>query len=1011
MDVLRKYSLAIIAGSVGVAISVGVFFVVAQQERETTRDALSRAAMMRIDLVRGRIENELLGLRATAGFFASRLQEDRDGFAMFASTLRAGRDDVLALEWVPVVAREERADYERRARADGIKGFSITQRAPDGALVLADKRDVYYPVYYIEPFAGNEVVLGFDLGSDPILRIAMDQARDSGKVVASARVELAQFATKRGGVLLFAPVYTYGARHDTVLTRRASLKGFAVQAVRLSALFAPPTASAGVPRVRLVVRDENAGGKRLYADPLASGMTPGDSGFAQTLIEGGRSLRLAVYAHEKTGASIPSSRVWLVSGVPLSLSILLCGILISNARKRDEIIDTVRQRTEDLRRATMFALDSEHRANGIIENMSEGLIMIDQTGKIETFNAAAERMFGYTEAEVLGLDVSLLMPRKERKNHQEYIHNSQLYAPRIINRARDLKGLRKDGTAFDVELNVAHLHLEGGGKFVGIMRDVSERKLGETALRDSEERFRDYTETASDWIWETDRNLRLTFVSDQFFSITHMRPDDIIGKARWELETPQVGGADGETWAAHRADMENHRSFRDFRYRIKNENVQEYDLSLNGKPVFAEDGVFVGYRGTGANITDLVKAEEEMRQAKEEAEAANRAKSEFLSSMSHELRTPLNAILGFGQLLESDDREPLGEIQKKSINHILSSGRHLLGLINDVLDLAKIESGDVALSLENVSPGAVVAECVDMAVSMGAARQIKIENRCSLNSLPLIRADLMRFRQVLLNFLSNAVKYNRDGGRVVLGCTRLEDGFLRFSINDTGMGLSDKQQAELFRPFNRLGMEASAIEGTGIGLVITRELVSLMNGRLGMKSTLGHGSTFWFDLPISIRAHESLFTRGTPYKSHPNGLDVKAQDVTSGAAQGSVLYIEDNPANMALMERLFDLFPAVSLSIAQNAEDGLSLARTAPPTLVLMDINLPGMDGFEAVKALHDDALTAGIPVVAVSANAMPRDIQRALEAGFVRYLTKPIDVGEVVDVVNAYIRAAGEVL
>ena len=417
---------------------------------------------------------------------------------------------------------------------------------------------------------------------------------------------------------------------------------------------------------------------------------------------------------------------------------------MASSRRRETIEQTVAERTEALNRVTEEALQNEARTKAIIDNTSEGMIVIDGAGCIETFNAAAEKIFNYDAAEVIGQDVSILMPRDERDEHKGFVRNSTLHDHRIIDKVRDLKGLRKDGSEFFMELNVARLSLEHDKKFVGIFRDITERKAADDALRASELRFRDFTDTASDWIWEMDAQFRFTHVSDQFFTIAAMKPSDLLGRSRWEYHDLKGNGLDEQAWTDHRAALEAHQPFSDFSYWITDKTGKRLHISINGKPVFDDKGEFAGYRGTGADITQISLAAEELHQAKDLAEAANVAKSKFLSSMSHELRTPMNAILGFGQLLEMNPREPLSQNQKRCVDHIMKSGHHLLELINDVLDLTKIEEDNIVISVQDINASAVIDDCLSLIETSANHRGIEIRliNACKAGTL--VRADQVR---------------------------------------------------------------------------------------------------------------------------------------------------------------------------------------------------------------------------------------------------------------------------
>lgn len=398
----------------------------------------------------------------------------------------------------------------------------------------------------------------------------------------------------------------------------------------------------------------------------------------------------------------------------------------------------------------------------------------------------------------------------------------------------------------------------------------------------------------------------------------------------------------------------------------------------------------------------LEEAYQHLEQSRQEAEAANRAKSDFLSSMSHELRTPMNAILGFTQLLQMSD--VLDEMQHDNVNEIAVAGNHLLELINEVLDLSKIESGYVNLHIEPVDVGSVMGECLHSLKPLSDKRGINIVLICNNKKLSLdeicqeklmIRADRTRLKQVILNLLSNAVKYNRDNGEVIVSSLILNQDYIRINIQDTGPGLSKEKQAQLFTVFNRLGAESSEVEGTGIGLFITKKLVVMMGGVVGVESSEGEGSSFWVDLPQTKMACKNNGLSGMEENELLDNNVSKNKKYT-------VLYIEDNSANLRLVTQSLELQNNIIVQSASEPVLGLKLAEECKPELILLDINLPGMDGFEILKQLRQSHVTRNTPVIAISANAMQSDIRKIFEAGFDDCIIKPIDVKELLLVVDA---------
>jgi PAS domain S-box-containing protein len=410
-----------------------------------------------------------------------------------------------------------------------------------------------------------------------------------------------------------------------------------------------------------------------------------------------------------------------------------------------------------------------------------------------------------------------------------------------------------------------------------------------------------------------------------------------------------------------------------------------------------DGGQIIGYLLIGTDNSVRKQVELELNKAMAVAEKANLAKSDFLSSMSHELRTPLSAILGFAQLMESGSPSPTVS-QKRSIDQILRAGWYLLELINEILDLALIESGKLSLSLEPISLAEIMHECQAMIEPQAQKRGINVVFSRFVTPC-FVKADRTRVKQVFINLLSNAIKYNTAHGTVVVEYVTSIPGRIRVCVKDSGEGLTPDKLSQLFQPFNRLGQEANAEEGTGIGLVMTKRLIEMMGGTIGAESTIGKGSVFWIELDLTAERH-ALGGAVAPLAL----ADPRAQ---SSAEPRTLLYVEDNPANLMLVEDLIARRPDIRLLSARDGNLGIEIARARRPDLILMDINLPGISGLRALRILADDPATAHIPVIALSANAIPRDIQKGLEAGFFRYLTKPIKVNEFMETLDTALEYA----
>jgi PAS domain S-box-containing protein len=407
-------------------------------------------------------------------------------------------------------------------------------------------------------------------------------------------------------------------------------------------------------------------------------------------------------------------------------------------------------------------------------------------------------------------------------------------------------------------------------------------------------------------------------------------------------------------------------------------------------PLFGQDGEPRYLLGISEDITERCAAQVALARAKEEAERANLAKSEFLSRMSHELRTPLNAILGFAQLLEAD---VVSDDERESVEQILRGGRHLLALVNEVLELSRIESGNLGLSPEPVEVGEILDEIVALVRSLAAARRIDVAVATPELGPVFVRADRQRLKQVLLNLASNAVKYNREDGTVRFSCGRAEGGRVRIGVSDNGPGLAPDQVERAFVPFERLGAEATGVEGTGIGLTLSRRLAEGMGGTLYVCSTPGQGATFTVELPGA----------SGPLGDGPRSTVAEGGAGASPAAQGpgGVLYIEDNAPNVRLVERILARRPGVRLVTSALGAPAVALARQHRPDLVLLDLHLADVPGDEVLRRLRADPATADVAVVMLSADATAGQADRLLGAGAQGYLTKPVDVAKLLELVD----------
>lgn len=662
---------------------------------------------------------------------------------------------------------------------------------------------------------------------------------------------------------------------------------------------------------------------------------------------------------------------------------------------------------------------SEERFRLLMDGVQDyAIIMLDCEGRVVSWNEGARRIAGYQADEILGHHFSRFYVPEDRESGKP---EQGLQAAAAEGRFED-EGwrVRKDGSRFRANVVFTALHDETGQLrgFSNVTRDITTLKQAEDALYKAhdEMEIRVVQRTAELAQANDELHLQKTILESQGEAlIDGILVVSIEGKIvsynrrfveMWDIPAEIIATRSDE--AALQAVLDKLCDPQDFLtkvaylYEHRDEESQEELLLRDGRtldrysaPVKGTDGVNYGRIWFFHDITERKQSEAAIRQAKEEAERANQAKSEFLSRMSHELRTPLNAILGFAQVMKM---RTLGPKESEGIEHIHKAGLHLLDLINEVLDISRIEAGGMSLSPEPIPVAQVAGEVLGLVRPLAMQHDVVLinetmeENGSSCDRHVL--ADQQRLKQVLLNLLSNAVKYNHVEGAVTLACEQVSPNKLRIMVSDTGPGLSPQDIGKLFVPFERLQAARSQIEGTGIGLALSKRLVEAMGGEIGVESVLGEGSVFWVELPLAeapLQQQKRLMG---------NGL-FPAASAMPEETQRTVLYIEDNLSNLKLMEYVLSDKPEIRLLSAMQGSVGLDLANRHRPDLILLDLHLPDILGDEVLRRLQGDPRTDQIPVVMVSADATRREIERLLVAGAKDYLTKPLDVSHCLQIME----------
>jgi PAS domain S-box-containing protein len=594
---------------------------------------------------------------------------------------------------------------------------------------------------------------------------------------------------------------------------------------------------------------------------------------------------------------------------------------------------------------------------------SDLMAVVNLAGDFVLVNAAFHRILGWEPEELVG------------QSYRSLIHPDDLEG--VLTAFEPVKGITPSVVEFEFRERCRDDSYrwmnwtvrKDGDLYYAVGHDTTVRKETTDALADSLEKSRAIFDAAVDSIIVIDRNLKVVEASPSNDSTFSFSREETEGRGALDFVHPDDQGMILEVLERGFANDE----VMTVRFRGLHTDGRWVMIESRGRALRDADGNPTGAVIISRDVSESVEAQRALEIAKNEAEQANIAKSEFMSRMSHELRTPLNSVLGFAQILQMELEEPS---ELEMIGYIVKSGGYLLELINEVLDISRVESGSIAVSLELVSIETLVGECLKIVASDAAAAGIEIIDQCGGTSH--VRADPQHLRQALVNLLSNAIKYNHEGGTVTLTCDE-DAGRVRLRVTDTGPGVEPQLHERLFAPFDRLDAESKGIEGTGLGLALSKGLMEAIGGSLGVESALGTGSTFWLELPLATTSADFPEAEG--------------QSKTNADVSATVLYIEDNVGNVRLLERLLAHRPNVRLITTLEGRIGVDLARQHVPDLILLDVHMPDLSGYEVLELLRDDVRTASIPVVMLSADASHEQIQRFRDLGVRDYLTKPLDL------------------
>ncbi|MBU2513679.1 PAS domain S-box protein [bacterium] len=980
-------------------ISLIIFFNVHKNEETRNELVFEQRANIIYQSLRGKFKDYIDVLFSIERLFSASSEVSRKEFRDFVQYALNQGPGIQALEWIPVVPKHLRQTYKNKALEDGLYSFTFTEFDEEGHLIPARIRDIYYPVYYLEPLEGNELAMGFNLASNAARLEALEKARDMGYPIASGRIRLMQTKSIQFGFLILLPIYKGGIIPGSTSGRRNLLMGYALGVFKIADIVKAAVESYFRKGLDIAISDDSAPIDQNMLYQLIQGHSTESPAnqilFRQNSLKQSFTFEIAGrvwtihFAANSEYESHSYAQSWVVLAISMVFTALLGTLLLvivgRAAYTQAEVEDQSRQlsRTgqfleheiEDRKQAEDSARDNAARLNALVDNIADAIITINVNARVESFNPAAEKIFGYNSSDIIGKNINTLMPEPFKSAHDGYLKaflNTGI--SKIIGVGREVKGLRKDGGITDLDLAITEMSVGQKRLFIGILRDISDRKKAEEDLR----RYKKAVEKAGHIIFITNIKGKIEYVNPAFIKETGYSENDAVGKTPRILKSGRMEPIyyqtfwqtilKGDTWEQEIINRKKDGSF--------------YYAQQTVSPITDRTGLIEGFIAVQKDITDIKKSQELLKAAKEEAESANKAKSEFLANMSHEIRTPMNAVLGFSELLSSivTDKQ-----QSRYLESIQTAGKSLLTLINDILDLSKIEAGKLELSYEPISLSRLYIEM--QSVFEARTKEKNLEFRLEIDpELPdSLYLDESRLRQILLNLIGNAIKFTDNGYIKVAANLEKKLAENRFnislSVEDSGIGIPRDQQTSIFDSFKQQdGQSNRKYGGTGLGLAICKRLVGIMGGKIELKSTTGAGSLFKIHLKeVQLASAE---TTNVSENTDFDLLRFKFEPAT-------ILVVDDTVSNRTLIQESLSRI-GFNVIEAENGKVALEIVKTKRPDVILMDIRMPVMDGYEATRLLKSNDKTRDIPIIVMTASVLTETMSKIKESEFDGFLSKP---------------------